>query len=298
MRYVVALVLPWLGGCSSEPSAPQGEWRDLIVRLTPLHHKLGKPRPGDWLDSKPERGQTFAQYRHQSPIRPRGKRKVIYVQPLGPMSESQADIVQKTADFMGVYFNTKVEVKPRLPGSLIPKSAQRSSRGYGKQILTGHVMNEILRPCLPDDAAAYIAFTALDLWPGRGWNFVFGEASLRQRVGVWSLARNGDPTTSEASYRKCLLRTIKTATHETGHMFSIQHCIAFECNMCGSMTQRESDRHPLALCPQCVAKVCWACEADPVQRYRELVALCTKYGLTPQAAFYRRSIEALTANKR
>ena len=38
-----------------------------------------------------------------------------------------------------------------------------------------------------------LAITAFDLWPGPGWNFVFGQASLTERVGVWSMARNGDP---------------------------------------------------------------------------------------------------------
>ena len=47
----------------------------------------------------------------------------------------------------------------------------------------------------PGDAAV-LGITALDLWPGPGWNFVFGQVSLRERVGVWSMARNGDPDES------------------------------------------------------------------------------------------------------
>ncbi len=31
------------------------------------------------------------------------------------------------------------------------------------------------------------------LHAGKGWNFVFGQASLQDRVGVWSLHRQVDP---------------------------------------------------------------------------------------------------------
>lgn len=274
-------------GCTPEPPIQNPEkWQRLITTLTPLHKKLGKPRSGDWLASKPEPGQAFAQYRRAVPIRPRPPRDVLYVQPLGPMNEQQTKIVQQTAEFMRAYFQTKTVVLKSLPLSLVPESARRRSRGYGTQLLTGHIRNKILRRRLPKDAAAIIAFTALDLWPGKGWNFVFGEASLRQRVAVWSIARNGDPARGDTAYRLCLLRTLKTATHETGHMFSIQHCIAFECNMCGSMSQEESDRHPLALCPQCVAKICWGCGADPKARYQELIRMSREFGLQAEAGRY------------
>ena len=68
---------------------------------------------------------------------------------------------------------------------------------------------------------AYLALTASDLWPGQGWNFVFGEASLRQRIGVWSIYRNGDP---ETDFQLCLRRTLSTASHETGHILGMAHC--------------------------------------------------------------------------
>ena len=44
-----------------------------------------------------------------------------------------------------------------------------------------------------------------------------------------------------------------TATHETGHMFSMLHCTAYECCMCGSNHREESDRRPVYLCPECTA---------------------------------------------
>ena len=112
-----------------------------------------------------------------------------------------------------------------------------------------------------------------------------------------SAARNGDPDESDAAFRLCLLRTLKTATHETGHMFSMNHCIRYECNMCGSNHREESDRRPIALCPECVAKVAWATGADLAPRYRKLAEFARAQGLVKEAEFCERSIEALAGDE-
>jgi len=187
-----------------------------------------------------------------------------------------------------------VKVNKPLSLKVIPASARRTHPTWGdKQILTTYVLDTVLPPRLAKDAAALIAFTPSDLWPGEGWNFVFGQASLRERVGVWSIHRNGDPAKGPSAFRLCLLRTIKTATHETGHMFSMLHCTAYECNMCGSNSRAESDSHPAALCPECLAKVCWAVGADPLKRFVSLYRFCRAQGLKAQADFFARSIRAL-----
>jgi archaemetzincin len=69
-------------------------------------------------------------------------------------------------------------------------------------------------------------------------------------------------------------------------MFSIQHCTAYECNMCGSNHRAESDRHPLYLCPECHAKVCWATNAEPVARLRRLAEFCRQHGLEQERAYF------------
>jgi archaemetzincin len=195
---------------------------------------------------------------------------------------------------MGRYFNLPVKVKDKLPLSVIPAKARRKHPEWGvDQILSGYVLRNVLKPKLPDDAAAFIAFTTSDLWPGRGWNFVFGEASIRERVGVWSIYRNGNPDENEDAFKLCLKRTMKTAVHETGHMFSMLHCIKYQCCMCGSNHREESDRHPLYLCPECMAKVCLATQTDPVGRYRKLAEFCDKNGFDEEADFYRKSIKVL-----
>jgi len=265
--------------------------RAAMEKLRPLAAKLGEPAPSDWLAHHHEPGQTFAQYIASRPTGPTKTRRTIYVQPLGDFTQPQRKIITLAADFMGRYFALPVKVEKDLPLSLIPARARRAHPSWGvKQVLTTYVLDEVLKPRLPKDAVAFIAFTTSDLWPGEGWNFVFGQASLRERVGVWSIARNGDP---ETQFRLCLLRTLKTATHETGHMLGMHHCTAYECNMCGSNSRAESDRRPLACCPECVAKLWWITGADPLARYRRLAEFCKEHGLAAERAFYEKAIKAL-----
>jgi archaemetzincin len=269
--------------------------RQAILRLTPLHEPLEKPQPGDWLAQHKEPGQTFDEYLGCSPITPRGRRSVLYVQALGPLTPTQRKIVDLTREYLACYFGVTCREGNDLLDALVPASARRTHPAWGdKQILSTYVLDKVLKPRLPSDAAASIALTASDLWPGEGWNFVFGQASLQDRVGVWSLCRFGDPNESDKAFRLCLRRTLQTASHETGHMFSILHCTAWQCNMCGSNSLPESDHRPTWLCPQCTAKVCWAAGYDPGRRFRNLADFCRKAGLSDEAEFYRKSLEALS----
>jgi len=158
-----------------------------------------------------------------------------------------------------------VEVRQRVPLADIPGRARRTHPEWGdEQILATYLLHEVLEPDRPEDALAYLALTASDLWPGAGWNFVFGQANLRQRVGVWSLYRNGDPGEGDAAFALCLRRTLATATHETGHVLTMKHCIAFACLMNGSNHREESDSRPLHLCPVCLRKLLWNLQVEPL----------------------------------
>ncbi len=76
-------------------------------------------------------------------------------------------------------------------------------------------------------------------------------------------------------------------------MFSMPHCTAYECNMGGSNNLEESDRAPLALCPQCRAKLCWAIGCDPVDRYRQPAVFCKKHNLGPEQETYARLLRVV-----
>jgi len=263
-------------------------------KLRPLHQRLGPPKPGEWRAEHHEAGQTFEQYLRCNPVLPDAVRRVLAIQPLGELTSAQRKIVGLASDYMARYFNLETRILADVPASVIPARARRTHPTWGdKQILSTYVLEKVLRPSLPDDAVATIAFTASDLWPGAGWNFVFGQADLHARVGVWSIYRNGDPAASPAAFKLALLRTLRIAVHETGHMLSLEHCTAYRCVQGGVNSLEEDDRAPLWLCPECMVKIAWATHADPRQRYEKLAAFCKDHGLDTEAAFFERSIAAL-----
>ncbi len=262
-------------------STDRNRWERTIESLRPLHHELAEPSPGDWLVSHDESGQTFAEYVRTEQTRGPRLGSTIRVVPLGEFSDSEREIVRLTARYLELALSRPVRMEPELRLSLIPEEATRQ-RG-DLQILTTYVLHSVLKPRLTDDDAAIIALTASDLWPGKDCNFVFGQASLRDRVGVWSIHRFGDADVDMDSFQVVLRRALKVASHETGHMFGLKHCIAFECGMGGSNSLDETDRHPLYFCPECQAKICWATSVSPSDRFEKLAQFCEENGLVDEA---------------
>jgi len=261
-----------------------------IKILEPLHKKLPPPKPGDWLYTRKEPGQTFSQYLFSRPVTPSKNRKIIYILPIGDFSGKQQKILDLTCRFMSAYFNLETRQLKAIDDSAIPEKARRRHPEWGmKQFLSTYILDKVLLPRLPKDGMVLFGITATDLWPGKGWNFVYGQASLRQRVGVQSIYRNGELDKGREETTMYLRRTLKTATHEMGHVISILHCTAWECNMCGSNHRDESDRHPLWMCPECNAKLCWAVKIDPKKRYLNLYRICMEYDLKKAADLYRKS---------
>lgn len=260
-------------------------------RLLPLHETKKAPGRYDWLAQHKESGQDFGDYTTSKPAVPDKKHPYIYILLLGDFTDDQKKIVQDTARYIEIYFQMPVKFAKPLALSLIPEDKKRVHPETGdRQILAPYVIDDLLKPRMPKDAFAYVAFTSSDLWPGENWNFVFGLASMEDRIGVWSIYRNGDP---QKEYLMVLRRTIQTGTHEIGHLFGLDHCIYFECNMNGSNSRQEGDQRPLWECPVCLRKLTWAIKFDPVERYRKLAALAKEVGLTQEAEFFEKSATVL-----
>ena len=286
---VVLFFLPARVGAAD----PQAETlHQTALRLVPLHQAKAATAPGDWLSEHPEDGQTFAAYAAGKPNRVNAEHTTLYIQPLGLFDADRQRLITDTADLLRRFYGAPVTVAAALSPELIPASARRTNpRGGQEQFLTGFILDQVLRPRRPKDAVAVLGLTTTDLWPGEDWNFVFGQATFAGRVGVWSLWRYGDPA---QDYTTCLRRTLKVAVHESGHMFGIAHCIAYECLMNGANHLREADAHPLHFCPECEAKVWWACHSDPGKRYLSLVEFAKAHQLAEEADFWERSRRALT----
>jgi archaemetzincin len=260
----ICLCIGFLPVCTIavEP-ANKGQYPQIETKLRSLATPLPKPGPDDWLANHKESGQTFQQYVAADPVRKGRNGTAIYLLLLGDFTPEQRSVLDDAREYLQIFYQVPVKIRKRVPLSDIPDRGKRQHAPFGEQIHTTYVLDELLKPDRPKDALAYLAFTASDLFPEPSWNFVFGQASLRDRTGVWSIARFGNPAESTEARQLCLRRTLRTASHETGHILTIQHCTAYACNMNGSNNLDEGDRRPLTMCPVCLRKICWNLQADP-----------------------------------
>jgi archaemetzincin len=290
---LVLLGLSFLAACATRAEVPSaarpGErtYADVEARLRPLAKPLGKPQPGEWLAQHKEAGQTFEQYLAARPVRKSRELRTIYLCLLGDFTPHQREVLKIAQEYLALVYQSPVKIHREMALADVPARVRRKHPSWGmEQIQTGYVLNEVLRPSRPKDALAYICFTSSDVYPDEDWNFVFGQASLRDRTGVWSVYRFGDPAEGDEAFRQCLRRTLHTASHEMGHILTIQHCTAFQCNMNGSNSLPESDRQPLHFCPVCLRKVLWNLQAEPDAYLTGLQEFCEQHKLEDEARWY------------
>lgn len=236
--------------------------------------RLPPPKPREWLAVFDEEGQTFEEYKRQVRNIKTDKRTTIYIQPLGNLNARFVRILKEMREYAQVYFCTKAILNGPLP---IPQESFNSRR---QQFDADKILQSLIQR-RPSDALAYVGVMEWDLYV-KDINFVFGLASLDERVGVYSMARYGD------DYRMRLKRVLKVMTHEIGHILSMRHCIFYKCTMCGSNSLAESDRRPIHLCPVCLKKLEWNLKFDRNERYRRLRDFYRKVGFEKEAAFAAR----------
>jgi archaemetzincin len=246
------------------------------------------PGPHDWLTIHKEPGQSFKEYVRSVPVRPESGKNIIYFQPVGLFPEGKSPALNSLEEYARAFFTLEISVLPAL--SLTDhKLTTRINQYTGKrQILTIDVLY-LLQINMPKDAYCVLAITMEDLYPEPSWNFVFGQASLRDRVGVFSFARYdpafyGEPRTKDYG-KHLLLRSCKVLAHETCHMFGLYHCVFYHCMMNGSNHLEESDARPLHLCPVCLHKLYYTIEFDVRDRYMEILQFHEKEGFHKEAGW-------------
>jgi archaemetzincin len=237
------------------------------------------PGPSDWLTLHTEKGQEFAEYREFSARAADATRRVIYLLPLGDFPEETSPSFEELRAYTAAFYQLEVRLLPAYYPHDLEFSPRKNPRSGQRQILTTDVM-QWLKSRRPADACCLLAVTMQDLYPRVSWNYVFGQASIDERVGIFSLARY-DPAfwgdERGRDFRTVILqRSCKVLVHETAHMFGLHHCVYFSCVVNGSNHMVETDRQPQALCPVCLRKLRFATGLDPIKRYEDL------------ARFYRR----------
>jgi archaemetzincin len=255
---------------------------------------IPKPGPSDWLATQKEEGQTFEEFLASRPNRPDAKQSKIYLQPLGEFDPLISPDLNDLKAIAQAYFQMEISLLPGVPLAAGQLTNRKHPQTRQTQFLTGDIL-QMLRQQLPPDAYCLLGITMQDLYPEDSWNFVFGQASLRNRVGVYSFARY-DPgfqgrERQDSDKELILKRSCGVLVHETGHMFGIKHCIHFQCVMNGSNHLEESDSRDLYLCPVCLRKLGWSTAFDVVKRYRELQSLYQKHGLKEDAKWVKDRLE-------
>jgi archaemetzincin len=243
---------------------------------------IPRPGPSDWLASHPEPGQTFAAFLAGHPPRlgPGMARRVLYLQPFGSFHARQDPPLDLLSRFAAAFFALQVAVLPAVPVTGV--TTRINSYTGQRQLLTRDLL-ALLADHRPARASCVVGITMEDLYPGPEWNFVFGEASPHDRVGVYSFARYLSGEAGVAAASLLLRRSCKVLAHETAHLLGIAHCVFYSCLMNGSNHLAESDARPLHLCPVDLRKLQHAIGFDITARYRNLRTFTEDAGFTDEA---------------
>lgn len=270
-RWIAASVPVWVAilvfGILRPPgrpaSPPTGEEEGGVSRL-------GPPKPGEWRHRFREDEQTFENYIAGPVNRKRADRSTFYLQPLGKADERYRETLERLRIHAEAFFGVPARVLEAIP---LPDDAFASDRDqYNASTIIEHLIGR-----LPPDALSYMGITEKDLY-APGLNFVFGQGSLQERCGVYSLTRYETPDAP-----LFLRRSLKLLSHEAGHILSLHHCVTWTCVMQGSNTLAECDVQPMHLCPMDLRKVLWNTGAPRDDRYRRLQSLYREWGLDPEA---------------
>lgn len=271
-----------------------------------------KPRSGDWLAHHNEPGQSFKSFTRRSfRCSPHGHCDCMYIVPIGEFDENRAPPLDSLVGYARAHFGCTVKVHPAVAVEAVSENSRVGDEGQ-LQLDAGTVRSFLCKGLkAPRDSFCLLAITMQDLYivkNGEAWNFVFGQASMMDGVGVFSFARY-DPTgefltaqgTTNASLppmsveerQEVLRRSCRVLAHEGTHVVGLKHCIHFGCLMNGSNHLQESDRAPLHLCPLCLRKLAAACSFHPLQRYMRLAEWYEQHGFEEQREWTQARIAAI-----
>ncbi len=96
-------------GCNNNDTADNKH----PTELSDLYPKLGKPQPGEWLYEHNEQGQTFAEFKQQTPISAIISNGKLYLLPLGVVNK---DLIAALRDYLQAVYASIMfkDVIPRL----------------------------------------------------------------------------------------------------------------------------------------------------------------------------------------
>ena len=320
-----------------DPAALPAPYRATGEGCDSCFARIDHPARGDWLDEHNERGQSYASFARMSlRVAPHAHVVTIELVPVGPWGVGGAGgVLAPSLDalcrYAAAFFGTACRVGAPIALAEVFEEAREGDDGQ-LQVTAGEVQRALRARRPARDVLCSVGVTMADLFvikDGEAWNFVFGQASLAEGVGIFSFARyapGGFPLAwvsgaapghydgvggaaaaaageaseaSEASEEQrsdMLRRSVKVLTHETAHVFGIKHCTHFECLMSGCNHLEEFDKRPLFLCPIDLRKLQAASGFDCRERYTRLAALCAEFGWSADAEWLARRLALLDAD--
>ncbi len=268
MKIIIVIAMLLLA-CNSDSSSGIKDG-DYFTSIRQNDIKLQDPLPGEWRYLYKEDHQSFEDYKKLNTVKAIPGKTKLYLLPLGTFSDLQLKAIESTREYLEIFFQLNTALLAPVSDKMIPDSAKRLRSDGSIQLQTTYIFEHFLKGKIPPDGYALMAITEKDLYPGPGWNFVFGIASYKDRIGVSSMYRYQGGGLNNDNFTLCLRRLMGTASHEIGHMFSIHHCVAAKCAMNGSNSLPESDLQPLRLCSECQQKLNWNIGYDNNKRLLEL----------------------------
>lgn len=101
------------------------------------------------------------------------------------------------------------------------------------------------------------------------------SSPLRQAVAAWQSLPA--PTAGNELRNLWLGRLCKTASHELGHCFGMDHCVYYACIMQGTAGLTEDACQPPYLCPVDLAKVLMATGTNEATWARSMLRFCERF---------------------
>jgi archaemetzincin len=266
-------------------------------RVSREFETIRAPKANDWLTTYSEMNQSYDVFMNSEHFIPDSQSNIIYLLPIGTFVSEKSPSLADLQEYCVAFFGLKVVLLPPMELWRRIDLHSRLRSGNLRQYLTTD-MQSLIKKRMPEDAFCILGVTMEDLYPDEKWNFVFGEAEPTARVGVFSFKRftpdwSRHPWTDE-SRRLLLRRSCDVLAHEIGHMFALEHCTYFECVMCGSNNQIESDSRPMHCCPVCLRKLRSSACFDLLKRYEALRDFCKTRGLKDEAEWNQRQVTDLT----
>ena len=287
MKKITLLIIIIFCSCSKQKET------EYFEQIEKNDTQLAKPVEGDWLYSHKEKGQSFDQFINSKHIVPTGESNIIYIRPIGNFNSLQNKQIELLRQYLEIFFQLKTKTLETVSNDVIPESARRIGYENNQQFLAGYILDNVLKKDKPLNRIALMGLTEVDLYPKPEWNFVFGLASYRDKVGVSSIYRLQDGKLTSENFNLCLSRLLKISSHEIGHMFGLHHCITADCVMNGSNSMSETDKSSIRLCSVCQRKLNSGIKYDNKKRLTDLEKYLEKNNLIPELQLIKKDIAVI-----